>query len=198
MKDDVAQHVNHCARYFVGSLYRLWRGLWCGLAQGLDVDTPHVAGLYKIKDWPYKWTSEDCRRPAWRWWHDDVWRRSAKKTLLTVPTQASTYIRDTRTLIRNQTQHDGVKDTTTPTFPPASWAKRWEMIFSPFTSSFSSHLKISHMSGDDVNKTWWLLVTTGITHKIRTDSLTSEKLTDWLTDWRQHTSRLGTARLGRL
>ena len=197
MKDDVAQHVNHCARYFVDSLYRPWRGLWCGLAQGLDVDT-HVAGLYKIKDWPYNWTSEDCRRPAWRWWHDDVWRRSAKKTLLTVPTQASTYIRDTRTLIRHQTQHDGVKDTTTPTFPPASWAKRWEMIFSPFTSSFSSHLKISHMSGDDVNKTWWLLVTTGITHKIRTDSLTSEKLTDWLTDWRQHTSRLGTARLGRL
>ena len=120
MEDDVAQHVNHCARYFVGSLYRLWRGLWCGLAQGLDVDTPHVAGLYKIMDGPNNWTSEDCRRPAWRWWHDDVWRRSAKKTLLTVPTQASTYIRDTRTLIRHQTQHDGVKDTTTPTFPPAS------------------------------------------------------------------------------
>ena len=31
--------------YFVDSL--------CGLAQGLVVDTPHVAGLYKIMDGPY-------------------------------------------------------------------------------------------------------------------------------------------------
>ena len=114
--------------------------------QGLDVDTPHVAGLYKIMDGPDKWTSEDCRRPAWRRW--DRHLKKACEEKLRRPCQ----LKLVRILVHEYTTRLVHTYNPTTNFPPASWAKWWEVSFSSSTSSSFFYFKISHMRRDDANK----------------------------------------------
>ena len=161
MKDDVAQHVNHCARL----LSRLmWRGLNAGSGRRYSTCCRTIQDQWKTIELNLE------RLPTarlWQWWHDDVRRRIAKKTFMTVPnsnwcsvsersSRGGLHWRPRREKTARQNNWNTMPMTVPKTLPttshPSAWAKRGKWTFSPSTSSSSFHFKISHMRGDDANK----------------------------------------------